>query len=200
MTIGAALSMTVGLAFASEVVPADQIVNQLKPKPLTRGLVAVPLVDPSVQAKEITFVNSVRNRTPRSLSTGEREQIAEIAKSKPKIDLEIQFDYNSAAIAKTSTQAVQELGKALSDPSLKGTTFVVAGHTDGIGGDAFNQDLSERRADTIKRYLVQNYHLAGSDLVTVGYGKTKLKDSNDPTDPVNRRVQVVNMDTQAAAQ
>jgi outer membrane protein OmpA-like peptidoglycan-associated protein len=201
ITIGAALSMTAGLAFAGEVVTADQIINQLKPKPLTRGLsVAVPAVDPSVKVKEVKFVNSVRNRSTRSLSSGEREQIAEIAAGKPNIDLEIQFDYNSAAIAKTSTQAVQELGKALSDPSLKGTTFVVAGHTDGIGGDAFNQDLSERRAETIKRYLVQNYHLANADLVTVGYGKTKLKDSNDPTDPVNRRVQVVNMDTKAAAQ
>ena len=47
--------------------------------------------------------------------------------------------------------AVQHLGEALSDPQLKGSTFVVAGHTDGIGGEAYNQDLSERRADTIKR-------------------------------------------------
>ena len=72
---------------------------------------------------------------------------------------------------------MQELGKALSNPSLSGSTFVVAGNTDGIGGEAFNQDLSERRADTIKRYLVQNYGITGSDLVTVGYGKTKLKDA-----------------------
>ena len=51
--------------------------------------------------------------------------------------------------------AVQELGKALSDASLKGSTFVVAGHTDAIGGEAYNQDLSERRADTIKKYLTE---------------------------------------------
>jgi outer membrane protein OmpA-like peptidoglycan-associated protein len=82
---------------------------------------------------------------------------------------------------------------------LKDSTFVVAGHTDGIGGEAFNQDLSERRADTIKRYLVQNYRIAGGDLVTVGYGKTKLKDAQDPTDPVNRRVQVVNLQTKTAS-
>ena len=54
--------------------------------------------------------------------------------------------------------AVQHLGEALSDPQLKGSTFIVSGYTDGIGGDAFNQDLSERRADTIKRYLVDHYH------------------------------------------
>jgi outer membrane protein OmpA-like peptidoglycan-associated protein len=94
---------------------------------------------------------------------------------------------------------VQALGQALSDPKLKGSTFVVAGHTDGVGGDSFNQDLSERRADTIKRYLVDNYHIATGDLVTVGYGKTKLKDAQDPTDAINRRVQVVNMDTKTAS-
>jgi len=94
---------------------------------------------------------------------------------------------------------VQELGKALSNPNLKGSTFVVAGHTDAIGGDAFNQDLSERRADTIKRYLIDKYGITGSDLVTVGYGKTKLKDTANPADPINRRVQVVNMDTKTAS-
>ncbi|MGA7806964.1 OmpA family protein [Bradyrhizobium sp.] len=201
ITIYAALSMTTGLALAADnTVSADQIVNQLRPKPVTRGLsIGTPQIDPAVKAREISFVQTVRNRKTRSLSLGEREEIAEIASSKPNIDLEIQFDYNSADIAKTSAEAVQELGKALSNPSLKGSTFVVAGHTDGIGGEAFNQDLSERRAETIKHYLVQNYGIAGSDLVSVGYGKTKLKDANDPADPINRRVQVVNLDTKSAS-
>jgi outer membrane protein OmpA-like peptidoglycan-associated protein len=95
--------------------------------------------------------------------------------------------------------SVQELGKALSNPSLKGSTFVVAGHTDAIGGEAYNQDLSERRADTIKRYLTDKYGINGTDLVTVGYGKTKPKDPNAPLDPINRRVQVVNLDTKTAS-
>ena len=159
-----------------------------------------PQADPAMQAQQVNFIDSVRNRKTRSLSLGEREQIAEIASTKPKIDLEIQFDFNSANISKTSIGAVQELGKALSNPSLKGSTFVVSGHTDAIGSDPFNQDLSERRADTIKHFLVDKYGLAGSDLVTVGYGKTKLKNPSNPTDPINRRVQVVNMDTKTASQ
>jgi outer membrane protein OmpA-like peptidoglycan-associated protein len=202
-TLCATLSMTAGLALAADTtVSADQIVSALKPKPLTRGLsiAAAPQADPSVQAKEVNFLDSVRNRKTRSLSLGEREQIAEIASTKPKIDLEIQFDYNSADISRTSLTTVQELGKALSNPTLKGSTFVVAGHTDAIGSEPYNLDLSERRADTIKHYLVEKFGLAGSDLVTVGYGKTKLKDPSNPTDPINRRVQVVNMDTKTASQ
>ena len=201
ITICAALSMTVGLAFAGDDnVSSDQIIHALQPKPLTRGLsVGVPQVDPAVKAKEVNFVASIRNRKTRSLSLGEREEIAEIAATKPKIDLEIHFDFNSADISKESMPSVQALGDALSNPSLHGSTFVVAGHTDGVGGEQFNQELSERRADTIKRYLVDHYHIASGDLVTVGYGKTKLKDAADPTDGINRRVQVVNMDTKTAA-
>jgi len=203
ITLSAALSMTAGLALAADnTVSANQILNALQPKPLTRGLsmAPAPQADPAMQAQQVNFIDSLRNRKTRSLSLGEREQIAEIASAKPKIDLEIQFDFNSANISRTSMGAVQELGKALSNPSLKGSTFVVAGHTDAIGSDPFNQDLSERRADTIKHYLVATYGIAGNDLVTVGYGKTKLKDASNPTDPINRRVQVVNMDTKTASQ
>jgi outer membrane protein OmpA-like peptidoglycan-associated protein len=200
ITLGAALSMTAGLALAGDNnVSTDQILSALQPKPLTRGLSAGPQIDPSVKAKEIGFVQTIRNRKTRSLSMGEREEIAEIASTKPKIDLDIQFDYNSADISASSLPDVQSLGKALSNANLKGSTFVVAGHTDAIGGEAFNQGLSERRADSIKKYLVDKFGIAGSDLVTVGYGKDKPKDPNAPMDPVNRRVQVVNMDTKTAS-
>jgi outer membrane protein OmpA-like peptidoglycan-associated protein len=200
ITLSAALSMTAGLALAGDNnVSADQILNALQPKPLTRGLSVGPQADPAVKAKEIHFVDTLRNRKTRSLSLGEREEIAEIASTKPNIDLDIQFDYNSAEISTSSMPSVQELGKALSNASLKSSTFVVAGHTDAIGSEAYNQDLSERRADTIKRYLTEKYGINGTNLVTVGYGKTKLKDPNAPMDPINRRVQVVNMDTKTAS-
>ena len=200
IALAAALSMTAGLAIAdSKNVSSDQILNALQPKQLTRGMSAGPQADPTVKAKEISFIRTLRNRKTRSLSLGEREEILAIASDKPKIDLDIQFDYNSDKITTTSMPSVQALGKALSDANLKGSTFVVAGHTDAIGGEAYNQDLSERRADTIKRYLTEKYGINGTDLVAVGYGKTKPKDPNAPMDPINRRVQVVNMDTKTAS-
>ena len=199
VTFGAVLSMTAGVAFAGDTVSADKILKALKPTSATRGLSTGPQVDTAAQAKEASFVATLRNRKTRSLSTGERQEIADLAATKPKIDLEIRFDYNSAEISKSSVPAVDELGKALSDPTLKGSTFVVAGHTDAVGGETYNQDLSERRADTIKKILTEEFGISSSDLVTVGYGKTKPKDPAAPLDPVNRRVQVVNMDTKTAA-
>src|SRR3954447_14114878 len=199
VTLGAALSMTVGIAFAGETVSADKIVRALKPTSPTRGLsMAAPQVDTAKQMKEVSFLNLVRNRKTRSLSFDERQEMAEIAATKPKIDLEILFDNNSADISKSSEQAVEELAKALSDPSLKGSTFMVAGHTDAKGGESYNQSLSERRADTIKKVLSEEFGIKGSDLVTVGYGKSQPKDPRAPEDAVNRRVQVVNMDTKTA--
>jgi outer membrane protein OmpA-like peptidoglycan-associated protein len=205
-TIGAALSLGAGAALAQEKdknVTEDQILRALAPekKPLTRGLSAGPqqAVDPTAAAAEGKFVQKIRGRSTRSLSVAEREEIATIVKDKPKIDLEINFDYNSADISAKSMPSVQALGRALSNNDLKGSTFVVAGHTDAAGGEGYNQDLSERRADAIKRYLVDKYGINGSDLVTVGYGKSKLKDPSQPMAEANRRVQVVNMENKATA-
>ena len=201
LTMGAALS--IGVAKAADDVTEDQILRALAPakKPLTRGLSAGPQTqtDAVAAAAEGRFVQTLRNRPTRSLSLTEREDIATIVKDKPKIDLEINFDYNSADINARSLPSVQALGRALSNPDLKGSTFVVAGYTDAAGGEAYNQDLSERRADSIKRFLVDKFGIAGTDLVTVGYGKTKLKDPAHPLAEVNRRVQVANMENKATA-
>jgi outer membrane protein OmpA-like peptidoglycan-associated protein len=200
VTIGAALSFGVVQAVAGDDVTEDQIVRALAPKkPLTRSLSGAPQVDPAAVAAEGRVIQKVSGRTTRSLSVSEREEIATIVKDKPKIDLEINFDYNSADISAKSLSSVQALGRALTNPDLKGSTFIVAGHTDAAGGEGYNQDLSERRADSIKKYLVDKFNIASSDLVTVGYGKTKLKDPGNPLADINRRVQVANMENKATA-
>ena len=201
VAVGAALSFGIGATFAADEVTEDQILKALTPskKPLTRGLSAGPQADPAATAAETKFVTTIRGRTTRSLSQTEREEIATIVKDKPNIDLEINFDYNSADISSKSLPSVQALGRALSNAELKGSTFVVAGHTDAAGGEAYNQELSERRAESIKKYLVDKYGINGTDLVTVGYGKSKLKDPSQPMAEVNRRVQVVNMENKATA-
>jgi outer membrane protein OmpA-like peptidoglycan-associated protein len=205
MTIAAALSMTAGVAFAGDTVTTNSLINSLKsPESEATVLTTRSLsLDPQKAAKkksEVTFINSMRNRSTRSLSMDERNQLQSLIIDKPKVDLEINFDYNSAEISQGSMSAVQHLGEALSDPQLKGSTFAVSGYTDAIGSEAYNQGLSERRADTIKRYLVEKYKIAASDLITAGYGKTHLKDAANPESPANRRVQVVNTEVQNSAQ
>ncbi len=184
----------------------QQILKSLSPvaKPTepsrspTRSLTATP-VD-TVPTDDNKFLDSVKNRPSRSLTVEEREQIASIAKDRPSVDVEINFDYGSANIGRAAAPSVTALGRALTSPELKGSTFVLAGHTDAKGNDRVNQELSEKRANSVKRYLVERFRIPATTLVTVGYGKAKLKNESDPMGAENRRVQIVNMEEKAVSE
>lgn len=192
LAAGLALPAGLGVALAEEAPSSEQIIKALKPARVTRG-VPTSRADAARRAEETRFVNTLRNRSTRSLTTVEREQIVSIAKTKPSIDLEVNFNYNSATIGPKVEPQVAALGEALSSADLSGRTFILAGHTDAKGGNSYNQGLSERRADAVKRFLAEKYGIKESNLVTVGYGKTRLKNSADPFSGENRRVQVVNV-------
>ena len=194
---GVTVALGVGFARAAEI-SSSSIVNSLTPKALTRSLSTAP-VDTAKAAEDGKFINSVRNRITRSLSVDEREKIATIAKDKPSIDLDINFEFNSARIGKAAARQVNELGKALIDPALKGDTFVLAGYADKSGKASYNQLLSERRANSVKQYLVEKYEIPAATLVTVGYGSTHFKNEKDPYADENRRVAVSNVVDKKAA-
>jgi outer membrane protein OmpA-like peptidoglycan-associated protein len=191
--LAAALALPAGLGLAisaEQPSPAD-IVKALQRPKATRSLTTSP-ADAARAGEDTKFIHSLRNRPTRSLSTDEREKIAVIAKSKPSIDLEISFDYNSANLGSKATPQVTALGEALSSSELKGRTFILAGHTDAKGSENYNQALSERRADAVKRFLAEKYGIEVDHLVTVGYGKSQLKNAASPFSGENRRVQIVN--------
>ncbi len=172
-----------GPASAADPLTEEQIVRALTPI-TTRSLTLAPVDNTGADKK---LLDSLRNRPAHSLTPSEREQIAAAAAAKPSIDIDINFDYRSAKISRSAASAVNTLGKALSNPDLKGTTFVLKGSL------PYNQELSDKRVDTVRQYLVNRFKLSPTSLVAVGYGKTKLKNENDPFGPENRRVQVVNM-------
>jgi Outer membrane protein and related peptidoglycan-associated (lipo)proteins len=197
---GLALSLGLGFAAAGEQPSAEQITRSLTPsKPVTRSLSASP-AETAKTAEEGRFLNGLRARQTRSLSLGEREKVATIAQDKPKIDLEINFEFNSDEISKSAKPTVEALAQALTDSAIKGSTFLVAGYTDGKGSEEYNQGLSERRADAVKRILVEKYGIAADTLMTAGYGKTHLKNASDPFAGENRRVAIVNMASKVAGQ
>jgi len=192
------LSLGVGFAGAAEQPSASTILKSLTPKTTTRSLSDSP-AEAAKKAEDKAFLDSLRNKTTRSLSTVELDKLTTVTVNKPNIDLEINFDFNSDRIRQTALPTVNALGKALTDPALKGNTFVLAGHADAKGKPDYNQDLSERRASAVKRYLVENYQIPAASLVTAGYGSTHLKNTKDPYAAENRRVAVVNMDDSTTA-
>jgi outer membrane protein OmpA-like peptidoglycan-associated protein len=168
---------------------AQQIIDGLKVSK-TRSL-SVP-AHPALSTSDLDFVKSVRGKT-RSLSIGDRDHLAEIAAKRPKIDLDINFDFDSAAVTPRTEPQLHSLGKALTSDELAGSVIMLGGHTDGKGSDAYNQDLSERRAEAVKRFLIETYKIPAANLVAAGYGKEGYKNPADPFAPENRRVEVVNM-------
>lgn len=113
-------------------------------------------------------------------------------KALPSIDLYINFEFDSAKLDANGLLALQALGTAMKDPRLKGYLFQIAGHTDAVGDDAYNQRLSEARARTVRDHLIQQFGVPPENLSAVGLGKSKLLDPARPADAVNRRVQIVN--------
>jgi outer membrane protein OmpA-like peptidoglycan-associated protein len=167
-------------------VSQQQIIDQLA-QPRTRSLTA-PAQDPN----DRKLIESLQHRT-RSLTYSERTKIATIAKTSPKIDLQIHFDFDSAAITPKAEPQLEQLGQALSGSELNGATILLGGHTDAKGSDDYNQELSERRAEAVRRYLIDKFHIPGQNLTAVGYGKQDLANKDDPYAAENRRVMIVNL-------
>jgi outer membrane protein OmpA-like peptidoglycan-associated protein len=114
-------------------------------------------------------------------------------KEAPSIDLEIFFDYKSAQVTAKAATVLSTLGRALSDARLAEDSFLIAGHTDTKGGAAYNLELSQRRAESVRQFLIANYKIDPGRLIAKGYGLQQLKIPGDPLAAANRRVQIVNL-------
>lgn len=112
---------------------------------------------------------------------------------KPSVDLAVNFAFGSAQLTADGELMLDNLGRALKAPALAGSRFSIDGHTDAVGGADFNQHLSEQRAETVRQYLVDRYGVDAGRLEAHGFGFTHLLDANDPTNGVNRRVEITNI-------
>lgn len=105
----------------------------------------------------------------------------------------INFEYDSYGLTPDAKSTLNKLGEALQDPTLSQYPFLIEGHTDATGTEEYNRRLSERRAKSVKQYLVDTLGINASRLKTEGRGEEELLDTANPTSGVNRRVKVVNL-------
>jgi outer membrane protein OmpA-like peptidoglycan-associated protein len=127
------------------------------------------------------------------LTPDERRQVDEIAKSRPGINLEIYFDPDSAAITSKAEPQLNEVCKALQSPALENSVIAINGHTDGRGSAAYKQELSARRAEAVKQYLVEMCKLPEENLPTAAYGFRVPLNKADPFAAENNRVELINL-------
>jgi len=115
----------------------------------------------------------------------------------PHIDVEVLFFIESDGLTNRAFATLAILGRALSDERLGNQVFLIAGHTDASGPPDYNLALSERRAQTVRDFLIKNFGIAEDRLLARGFGPTRLKNPRHPGSRVNRRVQVVNWTSEA---
>ncbi len=159
-------------AFAQNFATADTIISALTPE------------------KTGPVVRSMTPQAKRGISiSGQLPPQVDL----PKIALTVNFDLDSARLTNDGMIALRSLAKALLDTRLDGMTFQVAGHTDGRGDPAYNQSLSDRRARAVVEHLVGFYDVPRDRLVPIGYGFTRPANASNLLDPLNRRVEIINV-------
>ena len=107
----------------------------------------------------------------------------------------ILFAYDSDRLEPESTPTLEEIGRMLQDhPELR---ISIEGHTDDAGDDAYNLELSERRAQSVQAFLIATYGIEAGRLEAVGYGESRpVADNAAPEGrQQNRRVELVRLET-----
>lgn len=159
----------------------------------TCALSGAVFADPAYKASDIVAHFAGKNNLggARALCIGTETEcaktVSEPVKPPAAFDLRINFDYNSAHLTPAARANLGEFARALKDPQLDAARFIVEGHTDAMGGEAFNLDLSMRRASAVVEYLAA-HGVAGARLEAKGYGKQKPLVA-DPMSSENRRVE-----------
>jgi outer membrane protein OmpA-like peptidoglycan-associated protein len=161
-----ALLMMVG---AASQAADDETTPVLSNKQIEQALTSAPAV--------------TRSFTPRGLA---RRQASETDQS---VNLNIPFELNSSALKPQASEQLKQLELALTSDALGKDRFVVAGHTDAKGSAQYNKQLSLRRAQAVKQFLVAK-GMDSQRLDTVGYGSEKLLNPDRPDDSSNRRVEI----------
>ena len=110
----------------------------------------------------------------------------------PSVDFEVKFEVDSARISPRALQQLITLGKALADPRLADTKFVIGGHTDASGPADYNVLLSQQRAEAVRAFLIAQFNARPDNLIARGFGAQSLKNKANPYASENRRVQVIN--------
>jgi OmpA-OmpF porin, OOP family len=108
-----------------------------------------------------------------------------------KASLLMTFAVDSSELTSDTVRMLDTVAKALQSDQLAGFSFRIEGHADPRGGDEWNQQLSQRRAEAVVGYLIEHHGILPERLAPQGKGASELLDKTNPNAPVNRRVTIV---------
>ncbi len=105
-------------------------------------------------AQDLSVDDLAKALTPQRATTRSLRNMT-VAPAPAKVDLVINFDFNSARIQESSNPQLERLASAMKLEQLQALRFQVEGHTDAKGTAQYNQALSERRAQSVAGFLAQ---------------------------------------------
>ncbi|MGV8842354.1 MAG: OmpA family protein [Pseudomonas sp.] len=113
------------------------------------------------------------------------EEPAEVVR----VELDVKFDFDKAQVKEESYGDIKSLADFMNQYPQTNTT--VEGHSDSVGTDAYNQGLSEKRAEAVREVLVNQYGVEGQRVNSAGYGETRpvADNATDSGRAINRRVE-----------
>ena len=109
------------------------------------------------------------------------------------INVEIEFDLNSAMVKPSSYRTLGSIADAMHNPVLLGYRFLVVGNTDATGTREHNLTLSQQRAEAVASALTTTFRVDPRRVEAVGVGEESLQDPKHPDAAINRRVQIFNI-------
>jgi outer membrane protein OmpA-like peptidoglycan-associated protein len=159
-------------------------------------IAATPALAQNVQSSDDIiefFAKAADLGASRGICVGTEEECkakteAATAAAQTGLDMLINFDLDSADLTPDARAKLSEFARALQDNRLKSHAFLVEGYTDASGGTAYNEGLSERRAQSVTTFLLAN-GIDASRVTAIGMGESNPRVAN-PYDPVNRRVEM----------
>lgn len=118
-----------------------------------------------------------------------KEFVRKIFYATKRVTLDVKFDFDKTAIKPQFHNELKEIASFLQQYSE--VSITLEGHTDSIGTREYNLDLSERRAASVKEYIVQKFGISPDRIETQGYGEAEPIADNDTASgrQKNRRVE-----------
>ena len=135
-------------------------------------------------------------RQPAGFSLRQIREIKQVRALAPEIELtNIQFETGSAAIRPAQARSLARIGTTITDiiEADPRSVVLIEGHTDAVGGAAYNLALSDRRAETVALALTEYFDVPPENLIVQGYGESALKVPTNTAEPANRRAVVRNI-------
>lgn len=176
-----------GIKFGLKYAYGDVKKSAIVSKPVVQEVMAKKVMFVDTDNDGISDINDSCNNTPANVKVDSKGCTLFSEKS-VEFDLNASFGNNSAQLKTAAINDIKRLADFMKE--YKNTSVVIEGHSSAVGSSKYNLTISQKRADAVKKVLIDRYNIEESRLSSKGFGETQLisKGNTKADHEVNRRV------------